>query len=690
MIKMLKQIAWVKHMLPSILIAILVIGGLSTYQAPKYTMPEPQAEAEVATDSEKEQEEEDIIVNDASFDLEDGFYEGTGNGYGGPITVKVEIKAKQIAGIEILSAPGEDAAFFNRAKYVITTMVEEQSVEVDVVAGATYSSKGIINAVKNALFGTIDTQEATTKPEATKLPDINEDVLYADGIYIGTGQGFGGTIKVQVTITNGKIAKIDILEASKETSTYLAQAKSILPVIITTQSTNVDVVSGATYTSNGILSAVRNALKKAVIDAEEVTNEDVDDKLEDQTEESEGAIQQGSIPYIDGVYYGTGDGFAGKITLALVIEKKTIKSVVITDTKDDEVFLAKAKAILQTMVEKQSVDVPIVSGATYSSKGILEAAKEAMEAAKRATEAYENGTTTEVTQAPTVKPTTAPTDDSHQPGESEESGKLYKDGTYYVTAVCSPDANHEFTEYTVSMKVTIEQDRIINMSDIAGSGESYQLINDAFIKRAVEGYSSFIGVVTQILNNGNADGIDIVAGATRTSYSIIQCAKNALLAARIQSDSDGTGSGGGSVAPTPAPSASPVPTTAPTIAPTLMPTSQPEASEGKYADGTYSVMEKCNPDEYNEFKSYGILMNVTISNDRIVAITDVVGTGRDYTDKCKLYIDLASYGAGLKVGVIPQIIDVGNADDVDVVSSATCSSNAIINGAKSALEKAKK
>lgn len=87
------------------------------------------------------------------FDLKDGKYTGSANGYGGKATVTVTIKNKKIVKIHIDSAPGETTSFFNRAKTLTDLMIRQQSTDVDAVSGATYSSKGIIGAVKNALYG---------------------------------------------------------------------------------------------------------------------------------------------------------------------------------------------------------------------------------------------------------------------------------------------------------------------------------------------------------------------------------------------------------------------------------------------------------------------------------------------------------------------------------------------------------
>lgn len=87
-----------------------------------------------------------------AIDVKDGTYKGSANGYGGKVTVNVTVSKKTMTAIDIVSAPGETDSFFNRAKGVIDEMLTAQSTDVDVVSGATYSSNGIIGAVKNALL----------------------------------------------------------------------------------------------------------------------------------------------------------------------------------------------------------------------------------------------------------------------------------------------------------------------------------------------------------------------------------------------------------------------------------------------------------------------------------------------------------------------------------------------------------
>lgn len=81
----------------------------------------------------------------------DGSYEGIGTGFGGNIKVVVTIKESSMKKIEIVEAKGEDSAYLDNAKKIMDTMIDNQTSEVDVASGATYSSKGIIEAVQNAL-----------------------------------------------------------------------------------------------------------------------------------------------------------------------------------------------------------------------------------------------------------------------------------------------------------------------------------------------------------------------------------------------------------------------------------------------------------------------------------------------------------------------------------------------------------
>ena len=102
--------------------------------------------------------------------------------------------------------------------------------------------------------------EKTDKKEVAS--DDGNNIYFADdGIYEGSGDGFGGEIKDRLTVKDNKLEKVEILSAENETKDYLESAKKILDDVIDKQSVDVDTVSGATLSSNGIISAMKDAIK---------------------------------------------------------------------------------------------------------------------------------------------------------------------------------------------------------------------------------------------------------------------------------------------------------------------------------------------------------------------------------------------------------------------------------------------
>lgn len=574
----------------SLVIAACVVISLSGYQtkASEPSKDKKQQVSERATDAETENAAEDTQTATGSFDLADGVYKGSATGFSGPVTVAVTIMDKKITSIDILSST-DDEAFFNRAKGVIDRIISSQSFDVDVVSGATYSSNGIIKAVKNALTGEKDSgvtgkskQESTSESESdsslTEIAAVQDASAYKDGTYYGTGKGFAGTMKVKVDIAGGKIASISIV-STKDGDSYVKSASSLLDTIVEKQSTNVDTVSGATFSSRGIIAAVRSALSQAAVSENTAgNNTDKQDATETsgngQTDEnSSGSSQEqgteGTLPYVDGIYYGTAEGYKGDIKVAVVIQNKTLKAILVTEKQDDEPFITNAMDVLKNMMKKQSADVDTVSGATYSSKGLIGAVKAAFEEARKTTAGENTGDSnsgnnnsnsdnnnnnssniagdedktvlSKLVQSQASLDGTQYTQlswylfqirlgDAQEVLESAESTKkdvsraqeklqaainalqkndtstnVYEDGTYDVSTLCIPDDDMDFSAYNLSMKVTIANDRIVSITDVKGDGDSQ---NASYIKKAADGTKNQQGMVSVLTSQANADSID--------------------------------------------------------------------------------------------------------------------------------------------------------------------------------------
>ena len=588
----LKKLKSLAPALSAVVVAACIGVSLHGYSTPVYAVDIPEttknqtdedaSEQENADTAEKEKKEDKKKDEDkkeeqkstakGSFDVSDGTYYGTGTGFAGKIKVAVTVKDKQITAIEIVENEADDDAFFSRAKGVIDKIISGQTLEVDVVSGATYSSNGIISAVKNALTGAADSgTPASTSAGASggssspaggssSVSTVQDASAYADGTYYGTGTGFSGALTVEVVISGGKISSIQIIDTSDGDS-YIQSASGLISNIVATQSTNVDTVSGATYSSVGIIEAVRNALSQAAISSDgnsnsQNTNSSSNGSGQNGNNSNDNTTAEaGKFPYKEGVYYGIAEGYLDDIKVAIVIQDKTLKAVVIVEENDDETFFKRARAVAENMVKKQTVDVDVVSGATYSSKGIIGAVKEALKEAEKATKGENNnnnnsgsnnnnGNNNNGNNSNNNGNTNNGNDNNGNTnggnnGDNEnpdETKYIYADGEYTVIVPCLPNEDGDFEAYSLTMKVTISKDKITDISEIKGDGSSD---NDAYIKRAVQGTSKLPGVVTQILKKGTLEEIDTVSRATCSSNSILEGCNLALeTAKKVQSGED--------------------------------------------------------------------------------------------------------------------------------------------------------
>lgn len=589
----LKKLRSLAPALSAVVVAACIGVSLHGYSTPVYAVDIPEttknqtdedtSEQENADTAEKEKKEDKKKDEDKKeeqkstakglFDVSDGTYYGTGTGFAGKIKVAVTVKDKQITAIEIVENEADDDTFFSRAKGVIDKIISGQTLEVDVVSGATYSSNGIISAVKNALTGAADSgTPASTSAGASggssspaggssSVSTVQDASAYADGTYYGTGTGFSGALTVEVVISGGKISSIQIMDTSDGDS-YIQSASGLISNIIATQSTNVDTVSGATYSSVGIIEAVRNALSQAAISSDgnsnsQNTNSSSNGNGQNSNNNSSDntTAVTGKFPYKEGVYYGTAEGYLDDIKVAIVIQDKTLKAVVIVEENDDETFFKRARTVAENMVKKQTVDVDVVSGATYSSKGIIGAVKEALKEAEKATKGENdnsnnnnnnnsnnnngNNSNNNGNNNNNGNDNNGNDNNGGNNGDNEnpdETKYIYADGEYTVIVPCLPNEDGDFEAYSLTMKVTISKDKITDISEIKGDGSSD---NDAYIKRAVQGTSKLPGVVTQILEKGTLEEIDTVSRATCSSNSILEGCNLALeTAKKVQSGED--------------------------------------------------------------------------------------------------------------------------------------------------------
>ena len=530
-------------------------------------------------------------------------------------------------------------------------------------------------------------QGSTTTP-TTEVPEGG----YKDGTYQGSGTGFGGTITVQVTVSGGKITAVDILSASGETGSYFASAQGVVSKVLSSQSPNVDAVSGATYSSNGIIQAVQNALSQA-------GNSDSATPAATPTptptpKPAKKPKKDTSVSYKDGVYEGQAEGFDGTVTVKVTIKNGKIKKISNTNTDTPEFFNKAWKTIKSNVISRQSTsEIDTVSGATFSSNGILGALSQALSRADQSgtTDSKEEDITPTPTTVPDETVTPIPTEIPHptktpdNPSDEQPVVKLLKDGTYTGSAMGYSGK--------VNITLTIKDGKITEVTNTNSDTRSF--FNKAW--RSIQ---------PKILEKQSTEGIDTVSGATFSSMGILDASKIALEQAKnteVQPSvtPEPTEAPDSTEKPeptnTPKPTSVPEPTTAPepTAVPepteTPEPTSVPEPTDtpensvtpeptatpeptpvpaGAYTDGTYTGIGEGNdgPDS--------VQVTVTISGGQIVGATYF-----SYDDE--EYVDTAW------AGILGQVMGKQSADSVDTVSGCTYSSQGIIQAFRNALNQAK-
>lgn len=188
-------------------------------------------------------------------------------GYGSqPMVIVVGADSQgKLIGLKVVShseTPGLGARVETRAfqeQFIGKTARDAIAVgkDINALSGATISSRAFTNAVKGALTD-LQGVLGIGAPETVPAGPLK------DGTYQGQGQGMNGTIKVSVTVKGGKISEVQVLE-HKESPMISDPALSKVPQeIVAKQSTSVDAVTGATFTSKGIMEAVQNAVQNAL------------------------------------------------------------------------------------------------------------------------------------------------------------------------------------------------------------------------------------------------------------------------------------------------------------------------------------------------------------------------------------------------------------------------------------------
>ena len=368
-----------------------------------------------------------------------------------------------------------------------------------------------------------------------------------------------------------------------------------------------------------------------------------------------------------------------------------------TDSANNAFMNNAWSGMVNRLVGKNVSDADAVSGATYSSKAIINAYMDAYnKAVAKADGKTIRKTVLKKTTMPvsTKKPVAIKVDKKKKVPKSSIA-----DGNYKVSAVCEPDENEDFEKYSLSAVVKFSKGKCVEIADFLSTAEA----NKNYYMRAANGASGSKGVVGQIISRQSSDGISAVSGATCSSKTIVNLYLKALNKAAKK--------GGIKPQKTPAPSKIPVEVPAPTdtavpsntgnplqtdvpasskpltssepmTSSTPQDTTSPEPSI-LLRSGTYSKVATVYPDESKAFEEYTISADLLFNDNHFAGFSNVVLS--DETNR--FYYNKSVNGTKKIPGLLTQINAALNGE-LDAVSGATFTSKTLIGMYREAFDEA--
>ena len=176
------------------------------------------------------------------------FYGQNDHGVGGTIRVAVTMDGDTIKNIKTLEQKETRGLGTTAILQLTKDIVSSNSLDVDLVTGATLSSIAFTGAVRQAV-------------EEAQGFDPAASVTLGENEYLGiSNNALGGRLMVKVKVEGGKIAGIDVLEAHESEEIGMAAIKAQTEKMIASGTAEADVITGATITCTALSEAVSQAL----------------------------------------------------------------------------------------------------------------------------------------------------------------------------------------------------------------------------------------------------------------------------------------------------------------------------------------------------------------------------------------------------------------------------------------------
>ena len=442
----------------------------------------------------------------------------------------------------------------------------------------------------------------------------------------GVAQGMDGDVKVELILTKDKIYSINVTEQN-ETPNIGTLAVDQLPAsIFEANSIDVDAVTGATVTSTAIKNATVEAIKAAGFDPTAFGY------VEKETVE----VNLSDIPSDAVTASGEAQGLGGPVIVEITATADKIYNVVATgENETPNIGTMALEQLPGEIITKNTIDVDAVSGATITSEAIKEAAKKALESAGFDVSKFGAGADAKDTPAETKET------------EAETTSAAAEKKDIPADAV-TVTGEAQGLGGPVTVEITAPADKIY---DLVAKGEN---------ETPNIGTKALEELPGKIISANSLD-VDAISGATITSDAIKEAAKKALESAGFdkeaveESDAEESGSEESGSEESKA--------------------EESEAETGKADDSKEAAADEVTATGEAQGLGGPVTVEVTAIADKIIKL---VATG-----------DKETVGIGTKaLEELPEKILSANSLNVDAISGATITSDAIKEAAKKALERA--
>lgn len=375
---------------------------------------------------------------------------------------------------------------------------------------------GAVFAIKASLDAREEGKKADKQVNNVSTSDIK------DGEFYGEANGYGGPLKVKVTIQDGKMKNIEVV-SHNETPEYFKAAREVIDRILAGGSVDVDAVSGATVSSNAIKNAVADALSKAGIKTKKLKNTKAKPAKNAKIVKAggrsarAGTVGISSRDIADGTYEGVGRGYGGQIRVRVTVSGGLITNVNVLSHHETTAgsinYYAKGASVISRILGRPGKSVDTVSGATLTSRGIIDAVNNAL------------------SKAP-GKPTVAvqPVPQNEPPAPSPlpiPSESKLDDGDWYGTAISGQ--NFENDGPSVVM-VTVANGKIQKVTSVLYTDDDahYKEKKDRLLAMLAGLDTTGINTVNEQLREKKGKYYDAVASATVTAKGHMSAVMAAL------------------------------------------------------------------------------------------------------------------------------------------------------------------